>query len=163
MADQSLSNDHLDDAIQSESSPGFSHVYRALLKKQHLNRAKWEVDPSAYVCRERNDFRGLSVGFTPVHCVAPFARRESWIGAARLLSVDVYSLSLGIEPTPANPDHANITGVPRKEAHQEPDKQTDNYEAFKERLMYDTARAEYLAGELARVSAIIWMNKLMKS
>ncbi len=142
-------------AVDNPSTPtcpsNFSLVYRALLKKRYINQSRREVQPEAFLCRPGNDFLGLSVNFTAEQCLAHFVKPPH--GIAHLHIDDIHSLLLDVIPT--RPDHANISGVPRLEEIREADKQSERYDEFRDKLVYDTGKAEFLAGELAKKAQLV--------
>ncbi len=142
--------------MESVTQPSVQDVYRAL-KKQFFDAQTKEVFPDAYYCRPGNDFHGLSVRFSidqhiQKRKVLPF----KWNGIAEISVVEIESLDLKLVKD--KEDHANIIGVPRREDCREKDREKDNYEELKDRLVYDDKKAEYLAGELAKYSCLVYVD-----
>lgn len=161
-----ISNADDNQKINNSSASSISLVFRALLKEQYLNRSTWEVDPEAFVCRPRNDFKGLSVGFTCEDCLKPFLESGRWYGTASLLKAAIEDLLLSIEAD-GREGHAEIQGIPRYETHRFEDTLRDQYgdnrlyEKYKlaeKSLIYDTAKAEFYARKLSAIAKIIFVN-----
>lgn len=133
---------------KTETSADFSLVYRAILKKAYIDTETREIDPQAFMCRPRNDFKGLSVGFATQHL-----DHLKVSGIAELDVTGIYSLSLTIQKTSSI--HANIVGVPRKAEIRVEDEKSENFQEYKDILHYDTEQAEYLAGKLAKLARLL--------
>jgi hypothetical protein len=109
-------------------------VYRSLLRKQWINEDTGHVTADAYFLRPNEP--GLSVNLadvcTPEECARCFRKcygvASLEVGAVREVGLDVVQDS---------GNHANILGLPDRDA--------------------DLARAERLAGLLARRSALVWL------
>jgi hypothetical protein len=104
-------------------------LMRVLLRKGELD------DPrSAFFIRDNERDTGLSVNFdmTPEECKAQACFNKTY-GVRSLLVESVKAVNLQVVPDDVN--HANITGIPHKEE--------------------DPRRAEFLAGELLRVSELL--------
>jgi len=104
-------------------------LLRVLLRRGELN------DPrSAFLLRENEKDSGLSVNFdyTTEECRAQPCFSKTY-GVRSLTVQSVLELELEVQPD--EPHHANITGIPH----------TDD----------DPRRAEYLAGQLERVSTLV--------
>lgn len=109
-------------------------IYRALLKKQWIDEDTARVKADAYFLRRNKNEKGLSVNIaarcSPKQCAAKFnkcfALASLHVGRIRDLGLDVIQDSS---------DHANLIGLPD--------------------VNDDTARAERLAGLLAKQSRII--------
>jgi hypothetical protein len=102
-------------------------LLRALLRRAEL------LDPrSAFLIRSNERESGLSVNFdlTPEECRAQF---NMTYGVRRLLVQSVRALDLEVVPDSAN--HANVTGIPH--------------------IDDDPDRAEFLAGQLLRISELV--------
>jgi hypothetical protein len=102
-------------------------LLRALLRNGEL------VDPrSAFFLRDSERHTGLSVNFdlTPDECRAQFKKTY---GVRSLLAQSVRGLNLEIVPD--DPHHANVKGIPH----------TDD----------DPVRAEFLAGQLLKISELV--------
>lgn len=102
-------------------------LLRALLRRAEL------VDPvTAFFIRSSERDTGLSVNFdlTPDQCRAQF---KTTYGVRSLLVQSVKELNLEIVPD--NPHHANVTGIPH--------------------IDDDPDRAEFLAGQLLKVSELV--------
>jgi hypothetical protein len=116
-----------------EPLPCEAIVYRALLRKQWIDEDTGRVKADAYFLRPNEP--GLSVNLasvcSPEQCAAKFRK---CYGVASLHVGRVRDLGLEVEQD--SPDHANITGLP--------------YRAE------DPARAERLAGLLAKRSRLQW-------
>jgi len=105
-------------------------VLRALLRKAEL------TDPwSAFFLRQNERETGLSVNFdlTPEQCRAQ-ACFEKTYGVRTMIVQLVRELELEVVPD-GEPNHANVTGVPHRDD--------------------DPGRAEFLAGELLRISTLV--------
>src|SRR5580704_15697588 len=104
-------------------------LMRVLLRKGELD------DPrSAFFIRDNERDTGLSVNFdmTPEECKAQACFNKTY-GVRSLLVESVKAVNLKVVPDDVN--HANTTGIPHKEE--------------------DPRRAEFLAGELLRVSELL--------
>ena len=142
-------------SIESETQLNTQEVYRAL-KKRHFNAQTKEVDPDAYYCRPGNDFNGLSVRFSMEQHIQ---KRDvfKWHGIAEISVADIETLNLKLVKD--KEDHANIVGVPRDGSRcRATDQATDNYEEFRDKLVYDDREAERLAGELAKRSRLVYVD-----
>ncbi len=130
--------------------PDHAFVYRALLKKAYLHPETQEIQPEAFWRRPKNDWLGLSVGFTPEQSTRPFSKTY---GVVELAVADVYNLLLEVVKTAE--DHANLTGVPRRAEIKELDELSELYQQFRDLLVYDTDKAEFLARKLAEISRLV--------
>jgi hypothetical protein len=107
-------------------------LLRALLKRAQLD------DPrTAFLIRNDERDTGLSVNFdlTPEECRAYF---DTTYGIRSLLVRCVRDLQLEIVPD--EPHHANVTGIPHSDD--------------------DPKRAEFLAGELSKISVLVSEGKI---
>jgi hypothetical protein len=108
-------------------------VYRSLLRKQWIDEDTGRVKADAYFLRLNEP--GLSVNIasvcSPEECARCFRK---CYGIASLEVGDVREIGLDVEQDAVN--HANIVGLPYRDE--------------------DLARAERLAGLLARRSALVW-------
>ena len=113
--------------------PDNATVYRALLRKQWLNEDTGRVKADAYFLRANE--RGLSVNLASVcsakQCADLFRK---CYGVASLEVEDIRQVGLDVEQDSGN--HGNILGLPYRED--------------------DLAKAERLAGLLAKQSQIVW-------
>jgi hypothetical protein len=104
-------------------------LLRALLRRSELN------DPrSAFFIRNNERNTGLSVNFdlTPEQCRAQECFDKTY-GVRSLLVQSVRALALDVVPDDAH--HANVKGIPH----------TDD----------DPVRAEFIAGELLKISVLV--------
>jgi hypothetical protein len=108
-------------------------VYRSLLRKQWIDEDTGRVKADAYFLRVNEP--GLSVNSasecTPQQCANLFRK---CYGVANLEVKDVREIGLEIEQDSKN--HANVVGLPYRED--------------------DLAKAERLAGLLAKKSHLVW-------
>jgi hypothetical protein len=107
-------------------------LLRALLSRGQLN------DPrTAFLIRRDERDTGLSVNFdvTPEQCRTFF---DTTYGVRSLLVRYVRALEL--EVVPDEPHHANVTGIPHSDD--------------------DPKRAEFLAGELSKISVLVSEGKI---
>lgn len=107
-------------------------LLRALLSRGQLD------DPrTAFLIRSTERDTGLSVHFdlTPEQCRACF---DTTHGVRTLLVRHVRALEL--EVVPDKPHHANVTGIPHADD--------------------DPKRAEFLAGELSKISVLVSQGKV---
>jgi hypothetical protein len=122
---------------KSEPLPCSAIVYRALLKKRWLNQDIGRVEAGAYLLREKEKNRGLSVNIaaicSPQKCAGKF---DKCFGVASLHVGRIREL--GLDVVADKYDHAYIKGLPYKD---------DNL-----------AEAERLAGLLAKQSRIVWLD-----
>ncbi|NER35921.1 MAG: hypothetical protein F6J93_18360 [Oscillatoria sp. SIO1A7] len=111
-------------------------VYRALLRKQWLDRNTGEVSPDAYFLRKSKNEQGLSVRMASACTPEEFAARfRNCYGIASLKVGGIRSL--GLDVIPDSPSHAQILGLPYRED--------------------DRNRADRLAELLAKQSSIVWL------
>ena len=127
------------------------NLYRALNKRFYDAQTR-KVSPDAYLCRAGNDFNGLSVRFSVEEHIRN-RRLFKWHGIGELPANAIEELGLQLDQD--KEDHANIKGIPRKPMLRSVDEMKDNFAEYRDRLIYDDARAEYLAGELARRSTLV--------
>jgi hypothetical protein len=115
------------------SLPNDEMVYRSLLRKQWINEDTGKVKADAYFLRPNEP--GLSVNLasvcSPEQC-ASFFRKCYGVAS---LEVDVIR-SVGLDVERDSVNHANIMGLPQRDQ--------------------DLAKAERLAGLLARRSTLVW-------
>jgi hypothetical protein len=105
-----------------------------LLLRVLLRRSELDDPRSAFFLRANEKDSGLSVNFdyTPDECRAQPCFDKTY-GVRSLTVQSVQALALGVQPD--EPHHANITGLPHVDD--------------------DPDRAEYLAGQLERVSTLV--------
>jgi hypothetical protein len=118
---------------QFDPLPEDAIVYRSLLRKQWIDEDTGRVKADAYFLRINEP--GLSVNLasecTPQQCADLFRK---CYGVASLEVKDIREIGLELEQDSKN--HANVVGLPYRED--------------------DLAKAERLAGLLARKSQLIW-------
>jgi hypothetical protein len=118
---------------QFEPLPEDAIVYRSLLRKQWINEDTGRVKADAYFLRANET--GLSVNLastcSPQQCAEMFRK---CYGVASLEVGDVREIGLEVEQDSVN--HANVVDLPYRED--------------------DLAKAERLAGLLAKRSHLIW-------
>lgn len=116
-----------------DSLPNSTIVYRALLRKQWVNRNDGFVQYNAYLLRKNES--GLSVRIegacSPSECAARF---RNCYGVASLQVA--FIRELGLDVVPDSPSHAQIIGLPSRE---------DDFES-----------AVRLARLLAQQSRLVW-------
>lgn len=94
-------------------------VFRAFLNKQHFNVESGgvaQVTVTAFLRRENNDYRGLSV--------APTERDSqkhlnTQLGCCCLVADEIRASHPGVDIKPDAEDHGNIVGVPRRSENPE--------------------------------------------
>jgi hypothetical protein len=122
--------------MNRESLSDQAIVYRVLLRNRWLDQETGEIYADAFYLRKTRNEIGLSVNLaskcTPEQCASRF---QNCYGIA---SLEVCAIRLlGLEVIPDSPTHANIVGLPYRED--------------------DSARAERLADQLARIAHLIWL------
>lgn len=110
-------------------------VYRALLRKNWIDRETEEINAEAYLLRKEKNELGLSVRIASACSLAECAARfRKCYGIA---SLEVGPIrELGLEVVPDSPSHAQIIGLPNLED--------------------DARRALELADLLAQQSLLVW-------
>jgi len=108
---------------------GADTLFRVLLRAGELKDAR-----SAFFIRDNERADGMSVNFdlTPEQCRAQECFKKTY-GVRSLLVESVTALNLEVVPDDVH--HANITGIPHSQD--------------------DAARAEFLAGQLLKISALV--------
>jgi hypothetical protein len=87
-------------------------VYRAVSRKEFIDRVTGKVTPAAFILRPRpKDDDGLSVDFKSARSC--YKSLKKCYGVVSLHVGRVRNLKLDIVPD--DPTHANVTGLPRQE------------------------------------------------